>query len=329
LLTQGANGITEVKAEGFIKIGTLTESVYSQFIVNSGGTLSVGAVVETNGFLIASGKSASISVGTLDLRYTYQGPNGGVTQDGYLIASGGAVIDIGTLENSGFGSVTLDTTSIIDVGGTSGTVGALTVESGATETLTGPFLVSGSVVVNGTLDSSSVGFYNGSLAGTGTVEYSSAEISDNITTSGLSPLANSGGELLVEANIGSGNKIILAGSNDILQLGSVYSGSQMEYLPANIGATVNGFNGTDVLVLNGTLITNAAYGGGTLSLLDGSTTVDTLSLAGDYSGESFISNSVNSTQTQIIVLPAAVTGSAGTLGVATQPNVTVALSQIT
>jgi hypothetical protein len=102
---------------------------------------------------------------------------------------------------------------------------------------------------------------------------------------------NAGSMILMN---GQSNTIYASSTFDGINIGSQFISSNgsppVEIgnpLPPQISATINGFNASDQIVIQGSSIDAVSFDAGTLSLLDGPVTVGTLLLAGDYTNDVF------------------------------------------
>ncbi len=273
----------------------------SSLAVDSGGRLSAGSV-DCGGDLIVGGSGAVLTTGSLLIDAS--GPASVVSR---IDATGGAVVLLGTLQLGVMASITVDATSIIDIGGTSGTVGALTVERGTSVRLF-ETSVSGTVVDDGVIQTRSSYAPNGTLhsdmdlvRGSGTLELTAASaltIQRGIAGS-LTVQVDNGATLALGGTASSASGIALTG-HDVLDLSHVSL--------TGMAATIAGFDGSDTIGVLGQAVTSAAYATGisgapgTLTLFDGGTAVETLRLAGDYTGESFVTTVIDATETDVTVI---------------------------
>ncbi len=255
----------------------------------SGGTFSVGAVTvgaaATGGSLAVgggarlTGSTLTVSNGKLDavggavalsgLLTLAAGPGGTANA---LDAGNGSVVQAAGLAMSG-GTISIDGASSVEVGLAGGAAaGTLTVDAGASLTGTGS---AGAVTDNGliaaqgrglTVGGADAGLQLGYVDGSGKLQ------------------VGAGATLDLLAGSAATTSISFAGATGTLRLHNGSLGTGM------IGGFVQG---DDIAVSGGGVVaTGAAYqagsnGAGTLSLLNGSAVVGTLTLAGSYTGQSF------------------------------------------
>jgi hypothetical protein len=201
--------------------------------------------------------------------------------------------------------------------------GTLTIDPGGTLTGTGEFR--GDLVLNGRIESSNfwigVPFIasNGygpflssfavfdDMSGSGTVEVPTGGtigLLNTIATAGLSFVLDGTADLDIAAAIAAGNTIALTGAGNTLTVddrwqvvehpASVFGGNSYSTGgPPTVGAAITGFDSSDTITVIesfglGTTLTSAEYSGGTLNLLSNDSIVSSLSLVGDYTGETFM-----------------------------------------
>lgn len=270
----------------FSASGTL--SVSSGTLRTQGGTVSVGGaatntggliLVDAGGKLTIGGTLTATGGGYLKLRdplpwfLPYPPPPLGITSS--LIARNGSSVRLGgvvfstTASGTTFPSLGLDVedNSVIEIGTAGNAVaGAITVDAGRSIVANASASLSGSLVNNGTVAiTGGTLTQNGSISGSGIVQ-----IGKNAT-------------LDLYGNAAATDTIAFLDTGAALSIRTSYK----------IDATLTGFQTGDSLILN-TPITAATYaagaGGrpGTLTLSNGATTVETLRLAGDFTGKSFI-----------------------------------------
>ena len=287
----GGAAYTDISGKGVAASVTTTGGVLLA------GTLAVGtAVTGVSGALTQSGTLALDSAANLSLVGT--AAIGGVVRVGggsKLTAAGGATfttanaslmaIDASSIQFASIStipvynpttfqqttaysptSISVDGNSVIEFGTTGGArAGALTIDSGVTADLSGS--IDGSVVLSGTLVA-----YGSSLA---------------INPFGTTPSSITGTGTLV-INQGA---LVLAEADSAAILFNQAGAGTLTLNGALPTGKITGFaKGASINVAK--LVTNLSYtqgvnGTGTLTLLNGSTTVGTLSLAGTYSAQQF------------------------------------------
>src|SRR5579859_1232417 len=301
--------------------GSLTLSAGETLSVASNFTLSATNPLRGAFDISVSGLAGKLSVkGVLAptllddlMTYTVSASNGGAIQARGLTLISPATINV-------------DATSSIEVGTSGGaSAGAFTVDAGATASISFYSLVNAPTINNAGSITSSDG--NNTTAGTvsATTINNSGSISDvNITatvvnnTGTLTLIGDTMTALVVDNGIitasaaygnpakisgsvsGTGQIQIAAAASLALQqvaagIGVSFTGEggTLSLGPGSLDASkafdpvIQGFDPSDVIDFTGT-VTSAAYAGGTLTLLDGSTTVATLRLSGNYAGATFI-----------------------------------------
>jgi len=235
--------------------------------VLAGATLHADTV-DVHSFLSASGAGAALTVtGTLALANSSGYP-------AYLNVAGGASAQVGALSVA-FQSdqIFIDSLSSMEVGTTGGaTLGALNVDAGSTVTATS-LGVFADVVNNGRLVCS--GLYagvafDGTVSGTGVIELGTG------ATAGFASSDGSTGGV-----VGAGQTVALAGSNTLyLSPGGAFDALVTRFAPGDVisfAAPVTAANWA------------AGSGGtGTLTLSDDGAPVAAVTLAGDYTGDTFL-----------------------------------------
>ena len=115
----------------------------------------------------------------------------------------------------------------------------------------------------------------------------------NLTGSGAVDIGSGASVTLTGVDAASADTVAFNGTNDILTLNS-------GALNAPAAFTASGFNPSDVIDVQGT-VTGASYNNGVLTLTDGTTTVNQLTLAGNFSGDVFAATPLNNGYSQISV----------------------------
>jgi hypothetical protein len=279
--------------DGIFSTGSLNfNSFGGQMDLGAGNTLSVSgtALVEGQGSVAVSGAGGSFVVdGTLTLGST-------LAQDAYYgqidVSQGGAVKVAALNELSG--SIDIDASSSFQVGlhGQAPAAGSFAVLYGQSATASGGVITAPTVSVNGTLDAGGVTIATNQLTGQGTIVVTG---SLGLGADGASSIAG-GGALTIAFDPGG-----------ILGIGPSALDSTGAFLP-----TLSGFTAGNAIAWGGP-VTSAVENGGTLTLYDtaqGTTTaVGTLSVTGDYSGQSFVVAQNASGQAEIVVVGAGDTAS--------------------
>jgi hypothetical protein len=145
----------------------------------------------------------------------------------------------------------------------------------------------------------------GNLTGTGSVEVETGgtiNLVVNVNGSETFQLDGSA-SLNLYQNVAAGSTIVMDGHADMIlmtstldgiEIGSYYTSQAPGDLqganprPPIVAATIDGFDATDQIILQGLSLTGASWSGGTLDLLQGTNVVDTLTLNGDYADRSFV-----------------------------------------
>ena len=285
------NGYDNINVSGgWASIGGITNNGWDDNLNVSGGVAAVtGNITNTYVYdiLNISGGAAEISgsitnTGWEDNIYVSSGTltvGGAVAnQDSYIQVWNGGSAQFGGLAQSGWG-VYVDPGSVLEIGSAGGAAaGALTIDSGITVTASnGAYFEASSIVDNGVIDVTSGSFaLDGNLTGSGAVDIGSGA---SVTLTGV--------------NAASANTVAFTGTNGILTL-------NYGALNAPTAFTVSGFNPSDVIEVQGT-VTGASYNNGVLTLTDGTTAVNQLTLAGNYTGDAFAATPLNNGYTQISV----------------------------
>jgi hypothetical protein len=211
---------------------------------------------------------------------------------GLIHGAGRLKVSTATLSGLTLGAVTLEDaravsqTGQVTVGDKSTKAANLTIDAGATYTITGGGIARGTATTsainnNGTLTDKAAGTTvvtvkvvdTGSMvAATGTLDFTRA-----LTGTGAMSV-NSGATLEADLTAFSTLSMTFNGANAILALAS----------PAGFAATINGFAPTDTIDLLGKKATSATLNGSDqLVIVNGTTTIATLQLAGTYTGDTF------------------------------------------
>ncbi len=243
--------------------GALTQS--GTLALDDGASLSAAGTLGVSGLLEVGGGS---KVTANDLAFT-SGFNGLLAIDGGTVAFGS--------ETTGFSyfaqatSIGVDSVSSIEFGSAGGAAkGALTIDGGETVEVTGT--IDGNVVVNGVLQvQQDAAVYGGlTIAGFGAA----------------APVISGSGTIAIANHV----TLTLAGADSatILFQGSIGQLTLNGALPTG---TISGFTSGDVInvakMVTGLSYTQTTTTAGTLKLLNGTSTVGTLALAGSYAASQF------------------------------------------
>lgn len=136
------------------------------------------------------------------------------------------------------------------------------------------------------------------LSGTGTVEVQSGgtiSLAETVAAAGLTFQLDGTADLDIQASIAAGNTIDLIGNMNTITVDAKYYSEYTEVFVTPgmpiVGATINGFNSTDTVIILGDTVGNASYAAGTLSLLNTNTLAPspilTLNLAGMNAATTF------------------------------------------
>jgi lipopolysaccharide export system protein LptA len=266
-----------------LEIGTAGGAAAGSVTIDAGSTLNVGPVDGEDSLDVNStsfNDSGSINVGAnddLSVDATAVSLAGTITgTQGYLsIAAGGTLTDNATTTLSGGNEDLSAGTELIEDG-------TLTAATGA-----GVQFEAGTVMLNGSVSISQ---------GTLTIYANQYEVGSGLEGSGQIQIGTDGqldlsGSTAADATLGIG----FTGSNAILQIASSDFNAGVFALP------ISGFSASDVLDVEGT-ITGASLSGDTLTLTDGAATAGSLTLNGNYSGESFLATNLGNGYTQISLL---------------------------
>ncbi len=228
--------------------GTLVTTVFTTFTLGS-------CLVANGDFLVAGAKSVVDVSGTLAVSDNGLASVLSVTQK--------AAVQTGALTLGG-GSVSVDATSSLEVGTLGGAAaGYLTIDPGAVASGYGTLDQLGTIALNGLVSAAGGTLLLGPTSGTGTLAIATE------SALGLTAATN------VQIDMtGAGATLILKGAN------------------ASANGVISGFAPGDSIVTSNTPIDSVSYqpGAGNLGMLalsEAGQVVETLSLAGNYAGESF------------------------------------------
>ncbi len=290
LLVPGAQDSVTVTGPSGAAVQTLTgpgaaaSAVFSGNTILSGsyalGTLGLGASGSGGLLQLASGTdvaagSASVTSGSLlggaGSTLSVSGSLAIGSAAGYAAtvnATGGARITAGSLLlNDAGDSIYVDAASILEIGQAgNGRAGQLTIDAGATLSGQGDANAYGQIVNDGTLSAAGGTLMAGTLSGTGTLEI------------------GAGATLALNGPCGAGQTVRFGGANATLAIDEDY------FAPAG---TLSGFAAGDAIDVVGSPISSASFmatgaGGGVLALTYGGQVAARITLAGSYTGATFL-----------------------------------------
>ncbi len=193
-----------------------------------------------------------------------------------------------------------DASSSIEIGTAGGAAaGAITVDAGASVTTYGEFAAL-NIINNGTIAVSggqTLYLVGGSPASNGTTGAFTIYTATSATLSGTGQIDIGAGSTLdiVSLNATASAKVAFTGSHGTLSVSGI---NAYQNGPASFGATISGFDSSDIIQFQG-LATSAAYSNGVLALFDGTTNVADFNLSGNYAGDVFKTVIVNGSETDI------------------------------
>ena len=179
---------------------------------------------------------------------------------------------------SGAINLSVDSASSLEIGTAGGAaLGAITVDPGASVTIGGPSEEPSCLTAPSIVDDGAIAVtagesltLDGGLAGSGQVDIGAGA---NLSVEGV--------------DAASQNTIDFTGAGGVLTIPGSALNASGAFLPM-----IAGFNASDAIDFAGTA-TSASYAGGALTLYDGTATVATLELSGDYAGETFSASQVS------------------------------------
>jgi hypothetical protein len=248
--------------------------------IGGGGSLTAGTFTAASGSVIASGSTSRIQAAALVLG---AGQTGGAGASCGLDATNGGMIQAASLVlDAGTATVYADPASSIEVGTLGGAItGALTVDAGATLSGQGDANAYAKVVNNGTIAASGGTLLVGALSGQGLLSIGAGAVLD------------------LNGVTGAGQNLQFAGAQGTLALSMELNAPQ---------GTLTGFAPGDAIDEIGSPIsaatfvqTKAAYG--VLTLWYGNQVADTLTLAGNYAKDAFLTAGDGAEGTLITVSP--------------------------
>jgi hypothetical protein len=259
-------------------------------------TLSAGTIILDTGSLFANGTDARLMV-SAGLT-AGQGQSGTGAAQANLYATSGAAIQTASLTlNASSATLYVDPTSSIEIGTLGGaTSGALTIDEGATLSGQGDANAYGAVINNGTILAEAGLLLTGTLTGQGTLAIAA------------------GAELALYGQTGAGQAVAFVGAAATLAWQTEFDAPS---------GTITGFTTGDAFDVLGSPISAATYAStgsnlGILTLLYGGQTADTLTLAGAYSNDVFLTASDGAGGTLIFVTPNVSANGSISAGTATQ-----------
>ncbi|HUB44321.1 MAG TPA: choice-of-anchor D domain-containing protein [Acetobacteraceae bacterium] len=308
--------------------GAYTNAAYGSLIITGGATVAVGGNIVDNyapdvGIAVSGSGSRLTAHGTLTESSTefYQNVSAG---------SGGA-IQVAGLSLTGaifYSAFTVDATSSIEIGTAgSAAAGALTVDAGVTvtEASAAPVDVYANLIDNGDISlTGSLLSIAGTLSGGGIVQVGTdASLTIGGMAGSVDVLLGGSAAMTLDGAAAAGGTIAFAGADAALTIGTSYSNSSGSYVytPYAVGATLSGFAVGDAVNVSNTALTSAVYSYsgnsvGNLALYAGTVAVENLTIAGNYSGQTF-SIAQASSSGSAIVLVSGGSGGAGPVSTTT------------
>ena len=296
--TYGASGQYLVENGGTLSVGALVGGGYyaTQYVLSSGGTLTVTGNV--------SDSSGNSSFSLDDSAFTVGGTF--VSSGDQVYATSSSHVQLAALQEDVGGrgvSLSADSTSSIEIGTAGGAVaGTITIDSGVTVTesygWSAPEIVDKGTMKVGPNQSLSL---SGALEVDGGVEVGADAIlsqGGGITGSGTVTI-DAGATFAISSDAsGSNLPIVFNGSGGVLQLDPTDLNASNAFAP-----TIVGFISGETIGFTdySTAITSASDSGGSLNLFSGATEVASLDLAGNYSADSFSVTSKSSYNYQIVL----------------------------
>ncbi len=304
-----ASGVgTTVAVSGGLTLGVLTtpyvsggtnfNSTSGSVTISGGAKISVvGAVQAKNGSINVTGAGSSLTAASATFYNSYNSSL--YAMYGSLNASYGGAIQLGGLSLAASGAsststliVNVDATSKIEIGSTgNAALGAITIDAGSTLAASVAGVLMGAVVDNGVISTTDHLTISGALSGAGQVQ---------IGANGTLTLNGAGGASDTVAFTGAGASFEIGGS-------SVYNGSVTTYTPYAVASKLTGLTVGDSIIVDNAQLTSAVYtykgsNTGTLALMTGTTAVETLTLAGNYTGSNFFLSPTTSGGTSVSLL---------------------------
>jgi len=281
----GQYALTGANAFGNISVG-VGGGTQATLDLQAGSTATTTGVTLTNGTLQVSGAGAALTVNGVASIGTSSGL---FALDGGAVRLGGLTLSsTGGLDSRGVG-VQIDSTSSVEVG-TAGNAaaGVLTVDAG--NLVSGQGNITTNIVNKGTIEATA-GLSASGLSLGYAIDTPSGIYTKTATVSGGGTLQIDAGATLV-LSADTDNAIHFAGPTGNLLIDNAQ--------PAHITGVISGFGPGNVIEdgfsLAGYFLTpvfqQTSPGFGTLTVSTGSTVVTTLTLAGDYTGATFVTTGV-------------------------------------
>ena len=321
-----------VTVGGALTVGTAGSSASG---VTAGGKLTVaGGITETNGIVFAGGAGSKlVANGTLTAAggnsYPYSSNSfpsfisGSVAaRDGGVVQLGGLVLNAPQPGTFSFYSpdVSVDSTSTIEIGTAGGAaVGAITIDAGKTATSSATASFSGSLVDNGILSiTGGMLTQNGSVSGSGLVQIGKNAtwvVNGTVSGSGVVQIGKDA-TWVVNGSVAATDTIAFLDTGAALSIGTSfsYTGTASVSAPYSINATITGFQTGDSIILaqpvsTATYTAGAGTNPGTLVLSNATGTVETLHLAGNFTGKTFFLSPTTTGGASVSLLSQAAQGS--------------------
>jgi fibronectin-binding autotransporter adhesin len=266
-------GPNAIENGGSLTVGALVDSFFTEFSIAAGSTLTVKGNVSD-----AGGNSNSVfGVSGAGAGFTVKGTF--VSTDDTVTASNGGQVQLAELTQDANGNgVTLnvaDASSSIEIGKTGGVAaGTLTIDDGVSVTETGSFTAP-TIVDNGTLTAASNESLTltGAIAGSGTLSIAAGSTlsldSGSVAATDMFAFVGSGGTLSLATPLGfAASKISDFASGDAVDLAGSWSLVKFSENPSGTAATLTLTNGTNDLALK----FEGDYTQGNFSITSGSTT---------------------------------------------------------
>jgi len=328
LTLDGTGQAGTIRLAGQFSAASLTAIGSVLLAVNAGDALNVsGDAAFDNEGILRDRADYGGSVSGSAARFTVGGQlTVGV---GVLAISSGGLVTAGALTVTGSngppgsGAVTVDASSTLEVGAAGGAqAGWLTVDAGATATLaqaaqltatnvlnkgaivigswtatltaTGALDNEGTITVQGGAGTPTQSLKAGSLVDNGAVVVAGGSLNLAEAVSGAGSISLNGG-ILETQQVASSISLQFGAQASVLMLSAASLGANATY-----GAAIAGFSSIDTIDYSG-LVTAVSYASGVLTLFDGPTAVARLNLSGDYSGKTFLVETIGGGSTQISV----------------------------
>lgn len=255
---------------------------YATAMISSGARLTAtgGLTMDSGSALAVTGAGSALSIGGLTVISAEPITTSAAAND-VAATSGGAIVfaqgltfeQLAALSGAPSSlSVLVDAQSSIEIGAAGGaTLGALTIDAGASLVDALTVQINAAVVNQGAIEVSGALTLSGGLSGAGV-----ATIDAHATLTLLGAASST-------------QSIIFNGVGAALDIGVAGDGASVP-----VASTIVGFSAGDCILLEGVAAIAAAYNvsTGELMLTSGTTVLESLRLAGDYSGANFVISSV-------------------------------------